>query len=245
MNNKYIAGILCALIVTGTVLFCGCEDTNNDKNAATLDLAYDEFNDFAGKNGIDDIDNNINLGGLEDNDTINKTFVYDKSKTIEKNGLRYSNFSFYKGKTLPESVKKNEFEYFNECKIDENGKILDDKSYLFITMDVTNNDDKTRNLCWYLSINLLEDNDDSYKISPFDESNPSGEVRYRSGKRDFEDEKMDYVSVIKPGETLNITSGFLMSDSNVNSDMLCFAPESCDVSNAIVWDKAKCIWINK
>lgn len=34
MNNKYIAGILCALIVTGTVLFCGCEDTNNDKNAA-------------------------------------------------------------------------------------------------------------------------------------------------------------------------------------------------------------------
>lgn len=98
MNNKYIAGMLCALFVTGTVLFCGCEDTNNDKNAATLDLAYDEFNDFAGKNGIDDIDNNINFGGLEDNDTINKTFVYDKSKTIEKTVCVIRISAFTRGK---------------------------------------------------------------------------------------------------------------------------------------------------
>ncbi len=238
------------IILSLLFFLCGCETniTKKFNNNLNFEKKIEEttYIDNVTVND-DEKDYILNTDDKFDNDyKINKDFLYKKNDVIVKNEIEYKNFSFYKSKTLPNSVIKQNFEYFDDdCKVDKAGNIKDKNSYLFISMDVTNRSKKNTTLCWYLSISLIDEYDDFFYPRDDDENIPSLEARYNNLKENSQENKDYFIKEVGSNETISVVVGFILSDEYINDKMLCFAPESCDTENVLEYNKAKFIWINR
>lgn len=146
---------------------------------------------------------------LEDNSFMqpySKENIIDIDEKLEQSGLRFENLSVYKSKSLPLDVNVKEVDYFDD-KADENGSLTGEVSYVFITMDVTNLNQKETTVSWRDIFFVLLD---SY-CTPVsaDSSQTSWETRYRSEPGAKKTIKDSYVDTLKPDQTENITLGFL------------------------------------
>lgn len=239
------------IVLSLLFVFCGCDTNLTQGHRFNNSLNFEEekmetiyISDFMGS---DEKKYNSNIDDKFDIDyKINKDFLYKKNDVIVKNEIEYKNFSFYKSKKLPKSVKKDNFIYFtDDCNVDTNGTIKDNNSYLFISMDVTNRSKNNIMLCWYLSINLVDEYDDFFYPRGVDENIPSLEARYNNLKNNSQKNKDYFIKEIGSNETVSVVVGFILSDKYINDNMLCFAPESCDTESVLEYNKAKFIWINR
>ncbi len=235
------------VIVSVIIMFMGCSNNSleqDEKIDYQLNLTKEsQINmDFSEP----ETDNTSGECTFSKYDMINKDFLCTKNDKVIKNDLMYDNYDFYKSKTLPKSVNKDDFIYFsNDCEVDKDGNINGDSSYLFISMNVTNKSNVSKTLCWYLKVFVIDEYEDFYYPRKLDESIPSTEVRYRSGKNGYEIKKDHFIQEIGSHETISVTLGFLYSDKYINDEMLCFIPESCDAEDTLELNKAKLIWINR
>jgi len=140
--------------------------------------------------------------------------IYTKNDIIQFRNLTYENFKIVKSKELINGINKNDVNYYYETpplRLDDQGKLLDDNSYLFITMDISNHTNEALDVP--VSNGWLQLDENNSYASGYDTT------VYRSGTPPT-DEKHYLFQILNPKEKLTITIALILSDDVINSNNL-------------------------
>lgn len=149
---------------------------------------------------------------------INNANVFASTDTISIEGFSFSGFSSAASKSLPQGVDKDEVIYFSES-VDDAGNILDDHTYLFGTVTISNDLDETQDI--YLNSCRFVVLDGENKIIA-----NSGELRHRSAG-DSEMITRDFAKAsLAAHESKEFTVGYIMDDSEMETGDLFFIADS-------------------
>ena len=243
--------ILCGSICM--IILCGCQPKNNIDEFETLDFVnpptevIDNNHNNLPFETIDNLTDNDPNYYFSDLDKINKDNLVNKDEVITNGTLEFKDFSFVKTKILPENVDMEDFRYFDECKINSDGDILDDSSYLFVTMTVSNLTNKELlDICWDFKITLIDEYETFYYPRSTESIDTiSDEVRYNSLNKGHSDRKDYFFNDLKANETVSITTGFLFKDLEIDDPNLIIAPELVTPGVFSELRNSKIIWINR
>lgn len=151
---------------------------------------------------------------------ISKTNIYKKNDIITQDGITYGNIQINKTKSLPEDIHKEDINYFNDGNvIDDNGTLISPTSYIFVTIDVTNNREQEATFSWNASGFFLLDEENN--IINKTTSISAWEARYRSGNDGYKG-KDYFMQTLQPGESIKATIGYMIEDEWINSPQLYF-----------------------
>ena len=246
--NYKLSTIFLVFLFIFLSVFCGCDNVNSNVDKST----YDELNFIRkGSSVSSDIAKAITDNEVikdEDENKLNKNNCVSKNDKIISQGIEFSNFSFYKSKSLPSDIKRDDFKYFfSDDDIDETGNLLNNTSYFFLSMDVTNTNNKSINLCWLnICPMLIEDKErDNYPI--YDLSTiTSWEARYRNNTdRDSQTSKDYFIDSLAPNKTASILIGYIIDDEYIDDKKMCIVPEKCITSILHENNYVKYIMINE
>lgn len=161
---------------------------------------------------------------------INQASVYDLDEINIKYDFYISDLSVYIGKTLPDDVQADFFQYFDLDQVNEDGELLNETSYVFITFDAQNIADEPLVFTWNSMLMFATDME-GYLIS--DDTLTSWEMRYRSGEQQKEKPRDYYVQTLGSKEEVSITIGYIIDDRYIDSQdsQLYFSPFSAFTSN--------------
>ena len=247
LNNKLLS-IFFTILSIFLLVFCGCDKVDSDVNNST----YDELNLIVEENSVPP---NITKA-IPDNEVIQDDDKYklNKSNCVSENdkiicqGIEFSNFSFYKSKALPSDIKRDYFKYFfPDDDIDETGNLLNNTSYFFLSMDVTNTNNKSVSLCWLNICPILIEDKGSYNYPIYDlYTITSWEARYRNNTdKDSQTSKDYFIDSLAPNKTSSILIGYIIDDEYIDDKRMCIVPEKCIASILHENNYVKYIMINK
>lgn len=246
--NYNLLSIFFTILSIFLLVFCGCDNVNSDVDNST----YDELNLIREKNSVSsDIVKAISDSEVikdEDKNKFNKNNRVSKNNKIISQGFEFSNFSFYKSKALPSDIKRYDFKYFfPDDDIDETGNLLNNTSYFFLSMDVTNTNNKSINLCWLNICPILIEDKDSYNYPIYDLSTiTSWEARYRNNTdKDCQTSKDYFIDSLAPNKTASILIGYIIDDEYIDDKRMCIVPEKCITSILHENNYVKYIMINE
>lgn len=174
----------------------------------------------SGSIGISSFDENISAE-VSEAFRINKANVYFLREKITQYNISINNINIEKKKSISSDDVYQNFQYFDIDKVDQNGNLMGETSYLFLTFDVTNEGNQPLTFTWN-SMCVFAVDAEGYVLS--EPTQTSWESRYRSGKDRKEFDKDYFLQTINQGETVSVTIGFLIDDAYVNSEFLYFAP---------------------
>lgn len=152
---------------------------------------------------------------------IQKANVVEGNVPVSFKNVEYSNFEISKSKKLSHGIKKEDVDYMNDgtgAQIDKEGRILDDNTYLYLTMRITNK--KNEEMLIPLQVMVVElDEELSYDICLISNI-------YRSGKPlnslSLQERKNYYMQVFRPKESTVYTLAAIVNDDMIDSDSLYF-----------------------
>lgn len=205
---------LCAICL-GTLLLSSCmqepavsspselQFSDGTEKPAPLDNEFPELKDFP-------------------RSYINKANIVQGSAPISYKNVEYSGIKIAKTKKLPNGIIKDDVDYLNDstgAEIGDNGSILDDKTYLFVTARITNKTDEKMMIPMQIRVVEL-DEELSHKGCSISSI-------YRSGKSlsamtDLQEIKSYYMEYFEPGESTVYTIGTIVNDDLINADNLYF-----------------------
>ena len=143
---------------------------------------------------------------------------------------------------MPQNISKEDFHYFNDGNIiDENGTLLSDTSYVFVTVDVTNNRTQEASVCWNACNFIILDKDNKLSSPTYDIS--AWEARYCSGRERYTAADY-YIQPIQPGETKTFTVGYILEDKWIDSDQLYYYVHATDLQS-IFYEKIQAFKVNE
>lgn len=154
---------------------------------------------------------------------IKKANIVKGKEPISYKNIDYSEIKITKTKTLPEEIKREDVDYMNDgtgAEVGDDGAILDDKTYLFVTTRITNKTDEKMLIPMQIRVVALDD-ELSYK-------NCSITNIYRSGKKlsvlkkSMPENKSYYMEYFEPGESTVYTIGTIVNDDLIDADNLYF-----------------------
>lgn len=208
-------------IFSGVCIICGCvmlltscaeesavsgpsnldflnKSTSNQPNDADFPVATDDYKNY-----------------------IQKANVVEGNVPVSFKNVEYSNFEISKSKKLSHGIKKEDVDYMNDgtgAQIDKEGRILDDNTYLYLTMRITNKKDEE--MLIPLQVMVVElDEELSYDICLISNI-------YRSGKPlnslSLQERKNYYMQVFQPKESTVYTLAAIVNDDMIDSDSLYF-----------------------
>jgi len=153
---------------------------------------------------------------------IKKANIVKGSDPISYKNVEYSNIKIAKSKELLYGIKKEDVDYMNDgmkASIGEDGSILDDNTYLFVTTQITNKTNEE--LLVPLQIRVVElDKELSYKgcsiITIYRSNNPLSSLK---------DKKNYYMQYFKPRESTVYTIATIVNDKVIDATNLYFILE--------------------
>ena len=211
-NGKIIALSITFIIILISLSACTTSEENSSSNV--LNFTQQSPPHVASHLNMDNYQQ-------EEDRTVRNTNILNKNEVATQSNYSFGNIKIYKSKALPEGVSKENFIYFSEGNIiDEHGTLISPTSYLFITIDVTNNSLNDGTFSWNsCTLNIIDENNQIDSIY-YDLS--SWEARYRSGK-DSISSKDYFHQTIKSGETITSTIGYIIEDKWIDSKQLYFS----------------------
>ncbi len=211
-------------------VFCGCDNVNSNVHKST----YDELNLIRKESHVSSdtakaiTDNEVIKD--EDENKLNKNNRVSKNDKITRYGFEFSNFNFYKSKDLPPDIKREDFIYFlPDDKFDEKGRLQNETSYFFFSMDVINKNNKNMNLCWFNICPILIEDKGNYNYPIYNISTiTSWEARYRNKTdKDSQISKDYFIDDLIPNEKVSIAIGYIIDDEYIDDKRMCISPEKC------------------
>lgn len=153
---------------------------------------------------------------------IKRANIVQGSAPVSYKNVEYSDIKITKTKKLPNDIIKDDVDYLNDstgAEIGDDGSILDDKTYLFVTTRITNKTDEKMMIPMQIRIVEL-DEELSHKGCSISSI-------YRSGKSlsvmiDLQEIKSYYMEYFEPGESTVYTIGTIVNDNLINADNLYF-----------------------
>ena len=149
---------------------------------------------------------------------LNPANIYEADETVTDGGLNFSQVRATATQTLPSNVQKEMFIYFNDDKLDADGSLPTNRSYLFATVSVANSSQAPveyfGNSCKFLVA------DDT--LAPLGDAT---ELRYISTATDVSSKGYSRFS-LAPGETKNIVFGYVIDKAALGSGTLYFVVDS-------------------
>ena len=210
--------IFCAICL-GSLLLFSCAQEPAISTPSELQF-------FKGTDKPSPLDNNSDITD-DDRNFINKANIVLGNKFIEYKSVKYSDIKITKTKKLPSGIKKEDVSYMNDgtgAEIGDDGTILDDKTYLFVTTKITNK--KNEEIMIPMQIKVVElDNELSYKVCTITSMYRSGK-NLSTLKEGTPERKSYYMEYFKPGESSVYTIGTIVNDDLIDADNLYFILEA-------------------
>lgn len=154
---------------------------------------------------------------------IKKANIVKGKEPISYKNVDYSDIKITKTKTLPEGIKREDVDYMNDgtgAEIGDDGDILDDKTYLFVTTRITNKADERMLIPMQIRVVALDD-ELSYKICTITNIYRSGK-KLSTLKKSMPESKSYYMEYFEPGESTVYTIGTIVNDDLIDADNLYF-----------------------
>ena len=153
---------------------------------------------------------------------IQKANVVEGEAPVSFKNVEYSNIEISKSKKLLHGIKKEDVDYMNDgtgAKIDKDGRILDDKTYLYLTVRITNK--KNEEMLIPLQVMVVElDKELSYSVclisNIYRSGKPLGTLNSPQGRKNY------YMQVFQPKESTVYTLAAIVNDDIIDSDSLYF-----------------------
>lgn len=150
---------------------------------------------------------------------IQKANIVKGNETISYKCVEYSNIKIIKTKKLPKGIKKEDIDYMNDglgTKTDEEGTIINNNSYLFVTMRITNKENEKMLIPLQAMVVEL-DEQLSYHVCILTNVYRSGKSLNTSKKSQKKDYYMQY---FEPKESTVYTMAIIVNDDIINKDNL-------------------------
>lgn len=217
---------LMIVLLAGSLLLCtSCRNIENpnlqiDNLRFTYEL-HDSNESSYQEYPVPNLQGDTNDGSLDYK--VKKGNIYSVNDRIEQEGFLYENLDIYKGKELPEGVTVNDFQYFDfGDHTDSQGHLLDNSTYLFLSMDVTNISKEKIYFTWNTSSFVCVD-ESEYILGI--ETVTAWEARYQSNGT-FIGDRSYFHAELNSNETVRITIGYVIDDEWINSKRLYFCPDN-------------------
>lgn len=216
--NKRI--LLFLAVCAGTMLFSSCVQETSESSPALLNFTEE-------KSSFEPNDENFPIITDDYKFYIKKANIVLGNKSIEYKNVKYSDIKITKTKKLPAGIKKEDVSYMNDgtgAEIADDGTILDDKTYLFVTTKITNK--KNEEIMIPMQIKVVElDNELSYKVCTITSMYRSGK-KLSALKEGTPERKSYYMEYFEPRESSVYTIGTIVNDDLIDADNLYFILEA-------------------
>lgn len=150
-----------------------------------------------------------------------KLSIYQTKQKIiyEDSGVSWEWIGIEQSKSLPSGTTSEEFIYFNEA-VGEDGELLDDNTYVMVSVHIKNISSSDQS--YYVNNGgflTLNENDEYDQMS--------SETRYQSLATSIPSEVTQgyFACAIKANESIEITLGYIVPDSILDSEALYYSPQ--------------------
>lgn len=232
MNNKKINLFICILIIALSFCCCGKKSEKSEINSEITygfekvvdNEAQQNTGGSGSKNGehtvskdeSDMSDSEVKVARYARQFKINKANICEKTGVLNIKNLQFSIENINISQELPEGITKEEVTYFYE-QVDENGKIDDKHRYIFLDINIKNNNDKE--ITYFVSSGFFIEMDSNGKIV-----DSSMEVNYQSLFDESKQGIKDYYKIVlAPHEEVKANLGYIVNSSLAESDGLYYA----------------------
>ena len=175
--------------------------------------------DFLNKNSSNQPNEEDFPDAVDDYKTyIQKANIVKGNETISYNCVKYSDIKIVKTKKLPNGILED-IDYMNdglETKTDEEGTIINNNSYLFVSTRITNKENEKMLIPLQAMVVEL-DEQLSYRVCILTNVYRSGKSLVYSKKSQKKDYYMQY---FKPNESTVYTMAIIVNDDIINNDNL-------------------------
>lgn len=156
---------------------------------------------------------------IEENDQknyIKKVNIVEGKNPVSFKYIDYANINIQKSKKLLYGIQKKDINFYNDsthAMVDDDGTILNDNTYIFITADIKNKQETNVSICLSTGIVTL-DEEFAFPVCTLTSV-------YRSGK-EFNNQENYFFEDFKPQETMQVTMACIVPDDLVNNENLYF-----------------------